>query len=77
MEAISYYWAIVPAVLSGLIWGRMAQNKSNLIYSSVVFDVTLSISYVVALRYFGERLSPMQCVGALVSIFGIFLIGRG
>lgn len=70
--------AMVPSVLSGLLWGFMARQQTSLSLSllSIIYDITYAVSYVVVFVAMGDRLSPLQILGFIVALCGITMMSR-
>lgn len=72
---LPWYIAILPSVVSGGVWGVFVRHKGiNLSYASALFDVVYTASYVLGFILLGDRLTPVQFLGFLISSFGIALM---
>lgn len=73
---MSWYWAVVSAMVSGLTWGWIARHKDvSLVYASVVYDVLYALTYVVFLACAGEKLTAYQVAGVGLSLLGMVVAG--
>ena len=68
--------AIFPSLASGLLWGLMSRTSTNLSLLSAIFDVLYTASYVVAFVLLGDRLTPLQVAGFLVSLAGVAMMSK-
>jgi hypothetical protein len=68
------YWATIPSILSGLLWGSVSKTGHNLNYLSALFDVVYASSFVVGFVLMGEPISLIQAIGFSISILGICLM---
>lgn len=77
-SAAPVWTAMVPSVLSGLLWGFMARQQTSLSLSllSIMYDITYAVSYVVVFVVMGDRLSPIQLCGFGVSLLGIAMMSK-
>lgn len=74
-DELPWYTAIIPSIISGGVWGFFVRNKGiNLSYASAIFDVIYTASYVMGFVLLGDRLTPIQILGFLISSFGIALM---
>lgn len=68
---------IFPSILSGLLWGLMAQSQGvNLSLMSILFDVVYTAAFVVSFVLMGDRLSPIQVAGFVVSLIGVTMMSK-
>ena len=64
----------LSATLSGLVWGWMVSQKKNLVYTSVLYDALMAITYILVLIFLGEKLTLIQFLGITLAIVGIILV---
>ena len=72
---IGWYWAMVIAAASGAVWGWISRHPVSLVYASIVYDVVYALAYVIGLALLGDKVTPVQWLGVLVSILGVLLVG--
>lgn len=71
---LPWYATVLLGPLAGLVWGWMASQKDvSLVYASIVYDVATTLTYVVYFSVLGERLTPLQWLGVVLSVFGTAL----
>lgn len=70
--------AVMPSVLSGILWGFMAKQQTTLSLSflSMIYDVTYAASFVAVFVMMGDRLSFIQACGFAVSLLGVVMMSR-
>ena len=69
------WWStVVSATLSGLVWGWMVSQKKNLVYTSVLYDALMAITYILVLIFLGEKLTLIQFLAITLAIVGIILV---
>lgn len=74
IKKASVYWAVMSSIFSGFIWGKMTQLNYQLSHMSILYDVTICLTYLFVFYILGDRLRPLQILGAALSIIGIILI---
>jgi len=62
---------IFPSILSGVVWGYISKNSSNLSLMSVLVDVIYTAAFVFGFFLLGERLTTFQLIGFVVSLVGV------
>ena len=68
-------WApIGPSIISGVLWGLIAKRSHNLSLMSVLVDVIYTAAFVFGFFVLGDRLTPLQIVGFIVSIIGVAMM---
>ena len=68
-------WApIGPSIISGILWGLIAKRSHNLSLMSVLVDVIYTAAFVFGFFVLGDRLTPLQIVGFIVSIIGVAMM---
>jgi hypothetical protein len=68
-------WATVgPSILSGMLWGWIAQRSQSLSLMSVLFDVVYTAAFVFGFFLLGDRLTPLQVAGFAVSLIGVAMM---
>jgi len=68
-------WApIGPSIVSGLLWGYIAKNSQNLSLMSVLVDVIYTAAFVIGFVILGDRLTPLQVAGFVVSLLGVAMM---
>lgn len=68
-------WATVgPSILSGVLWGWIAQRSQSLSLMSVLFDVVYTAAFVFGFFLLGDRLTPFQIAGFIVSLIGVAMM---
>lgn len=72
---LPWWSAILSAVLSGAVWGLMCLHAQSLVFASLLYDVVATLTYTVIFLLNGDRLSPVQAVGAVMALIGIALVG--
>lgn len=77
-SAAPVWAAMVPSVLSGLLWGFMARQQTGLSLSllSIMYDITYAISYVVVFVMMGDKLTPLQVLGFFVALSGVAMMSK-
>lgn len=70
--------AMVPSVLSGLLWGFMAKQQTSLSLSllSIIYDITYAVSYVAVFVAMGDRLSLLQVCGFVIALSGVTMMSK-
>jgi len=74
VKKASIFWAVLSSILSGYIWGKMTQLNYQLSYMSILYDVTICLTYLFVFYILGDRLRPLQILGTILSVIGIILI---
>ena len=72
-----YYplWAPVgPSIISGLLWGYISRRSHNLSLMSVLVDVIYTAAFVFGFYLLGDRLTPLQLAGFIISLFGVAMM---
>lgn len=72
----SVWVTIFPSLASGLLWGLTSRTSTNLSLLPAVFDVLYTASYVAAFVLLGDRLTPLQVTGFLVSLTGVAMMSK-
>jgi len=68
-------WATIgPSILSGMLWGWIARRSQSLSLMSVLFDVIYTAAFVFGFFLLGDRLTPLQVVGFIVSLIGVAMM---
>jgi len=68
-------WSTIgPSILSGMLWGWIAQRSKSLSLMSVMFDVIYTAAFVFGFYLLGDRLTPLQVVGFIVSLIGVAMM---
>ena len=68
-------WApIGPSIISGVLWGLIAKRSHNLSLMSVLVDVIYTAAFVFGFFVLGDRLTPLQIVGFIISIIGVAMM---
>ena len=60
----------------GLVWGWMASQKVDLIYSSTLYDVVTAATFVATFIFLGESFSLTQFWGIILAIAGMILMNQ-
>lgn len=70
------FWSyVIPAIINGLLWGYSSKLTSHIARLSIIFDVCISVSYMLGLIIMGERLSLVQVLGFGVALIGLAMMG--
>jgi drug/metabolite transporter (DMT)-like permease len=72
---IPWYSSILTSILSGLVWGWMVSKSKSIIYTSLFYDVVVTVTYIGVLTFLGEQLKPIQIIGIIFGLIGIILLG--
>lgn len=72
--SLPIWWTIIPSLITGFTWGNMVKKHNNLSYLSALFDVVYTAAYVLGFVILGDRLTPMQIVGFIISMIGVALM---
>ena len=65
-------WApIGPSIISGILWGLISKKSHNLSLMSVLVDVIYTAAFVFGFFLLGDRLTPLQLAGFVVSLIGV------
>jgi hypothetical protein len=76
--SISAWWGPATGLVPVLAWNYLAKfSPLSLPLITLVFEVTLTISALVALAYYGFRPSRVQYLGMAISILGLALMAKG
>jgi drug/metabolite transporter (DMT)-like permease len=68
-------WApVIPSIASGFLWGMIAKRSQNLSLMSVFVDVLYTAAFVIGFMILGDRLTPLQIAGFLVSLIGVAMM---
>jgi drug/metabolite transporter (DMT)-like permease len=68
-------WAPVgPSILSGFLWGWISRQSTNLSLMSVLVDVIYTAAFVFGFFLLGDRLTPLQIAGFIVSLVGVVMM---
>ena len=68
-------WApIGPSIVSGLLWGFISRRSHSLSLMSVLVDVIYTAAFVVGFVMLGDRLTPLQIAGFIVSLLGVAMM---
>jgi drug/metabolite transporter (DMT)-like permease len=68
-------WApIGPSIVSGVLWGYISRQSQNLSLMSVLVDVIYTAAFVVGFILLGDRLTPLQIAGFIVSLLGVAMM---
>lgn len=68
-------WApIGPSIVSGILWGFIAKASNNLSLMSVLVDVVYTAAFVFGFFLLGDRLTPLQIVGFVISLIGVAMM---
>lgn len=68
-------WAPVgPSIVSGILWGLIAKRSHNLSLMSVLVDVIYTAAFVFGFFLLGDRLTPLQLAGFVVSLIGVAMM---
>jgi len=68
-------WATIgPSIFSGVLWGWIAQRSQSLSLMSVLFDVVYTAAFVFGFFLLGDRLTPLQIAGFVVSLIGVVMM---
>jgi|694.fasta_scaffold113997_4 drug/metabolite transporter (DMT)-like permease len=65
---------IFPSIASGFLWGWIAKRSENLSLMSVLVDVLYTAAFVIGFMILGDRLTPLQIAGFLVSLIGVAMM---
>lgn len=75
--SLPWWAALLPALLSGLVWAWMCKQPVSLAWSSLVYDVVATLTYTAVFVATGDRLSPMQWGGLGLAVLGLVLLDVG
>ena len=65
-------WApVLPSIVSGVLWGLITRRSQNLSLMSVMVDVIYTAAFVFGFFLLGDRLTPLQLAGFVVSLVGV------
>jgi|LauGreDrversion4_2_1035121.scaffolds.fasta_scaffold01981_7 hypothetical protein len=68
-------WApIAPSIVSGVLWGLISKKSHNLSLMSVLVDVIYTAAFVFGFFLLGDRLTPLQIAGLIVSLVGVAMM---
>jgi drug/metabolite transporter (DMT)-like permease len=68
-------WSPVgPSIVSGILWGLIAKRSNNLSLMSVLVDVIYTAAFVFGFFLLGDRLTPLQLVGFVISLIGVAMM---
>ena len=68
-------WATIgPSIVSGTLWGWIARRSESLSLMSVLFDIIYTSAFVFGFFLLGEKLTPLQIAGFVVSLVGIAMM---
>lgn len=68
-------WApIGPSIVSGILWGYISRRSQNLSLMSVLVDVIYTAAFVTGFIILGDRLTPLQIAGFIVSLIGVAMM---
>jgi drug/metabolite transporter (DMT)-like permease len=68
-------WATIgPSIISGILWGLIAKRSHNLSLMSVLVDVIYTAAFVFGFFLLGDRLTPLQLTGFVISLIGVAMM---
>lgn len=68
-------WTTIgPSIVSGILWGMIAKRSTNLSLMSVLVDVIYTAAFVFGFFLLGERLTPLQIIGFIISLVGVAMM---
>jgi len=53
----------------------MVSKSKSIIYTSLFYDVVVTVTYIGVLTFLGEQLKPIQIIGIIFGLIGIILLG--
>lgn len=69
-----WYSSVIPSVLLSLVWGWMTLAKVPLVYASILYDVTVAVTFFLVFALMGEHIGWLQVLGLFFAILGTTLV---
>ena len=73
-KIIPWWCPVFTSVAASLLWGWTSRTASDLPWASAVFNVVSMSGFMIGCVMLGDKLSPSQITGLLLTLAGIGLM---
>lgn len=74
---ISYYWTLVPSILSSFAWIYMIRgSERTIMLNNTIWIVVYEVSYCAILIMMGDNLTLLKGIGCILVLCGLILINK-